>query len=72
MIRAMKTQHPYIVAEQAYKAGEMHSTTAIGMVARDREFIAECELSSHAVLETARAIVLGTWTAERIASIKEA
>ncbi len=46
-----------------YVAGRLHSVTAMGQLARDRDFIAECDLThgpGHVAL-CARHVVLGPW-----------
>lgn len=63
---ALLRRHPYLVAEKCYSTGRMHSATAIGLVARDRGFIAEAELRGIDVIEAARKVVLEKWRARLV------
>lgn len=58
--------HPYITARDKYFAGRIPSTQAIGMVASDRDFIAESELAGLNPVEAAREIVLKDWRAHLV------
>ena len=37
--------NPYALAREAFLAGKIHSSTAVGLIAQDRDFIAEVELN---------------------------
>lgn len=58
----------YLTAQREYKANRMHAQTAIGMIANDKDFIAECALSGWDVLKTASGIVRQTWARDRYLS----
>lgn len=62
----LRDRHPYVTARDAYFAGRIPATQAIGMVARDREFIAEAELAGLTPVEAAREIVLKDWRAHLV------
>jgi len=58
----------YLTAQREYKANRMHESTAIGLIANDKDFIAECALSGWDVVKTASGIVRETWARERYLS----
>lgn len=63
-------RHPHIAAREGYVNGGIPMVQAVGMVASDPEFIAECELTYGTALATrielARAVVEG-WMADAVA-----
>lgn len=63
-------RHPFLTAREAFLAGRIHSAQAVGMVCRDREFIAEAELKGFEVLHAAREVVHGPWMRRRIECLK--
>ena len=61
----------YLTAQREYKANRMHVSTAIGMIANDRDFIAECELRGWDIAKSARDIVRDQWAKDRyLAALK--
>jgi hypothetical protein len=54
-------------ARRAYINGEIHAITAIGLCARDRDFVAGCELRGQDPLEQARRLVYEAWMEMRLA-----
>ena len=58
----------YLTARREYRANRLHQFAAIGMVANDKDFIAECELSGRDVTAAAIAIVRDQWTRDRYLS----
>jgi len=63
-MNALLERHPYIAARLAFMAGEIPTVQAIGMCARDRDFIAEAQLDGLDVVAAAREIVLEVWSRE--------
>lgn len=62
MINFLEDRHPWIVAERRFLAGEITRLQAAGMVATDREFIAEVELRGGDPVAEARRVVREVWT----------
>ena len=58
----------YLTAQREYKANRMHAATAIGLIANDKDFIAQCTLNHWAIGTTASAIVRDLWAKERYLS----
>tara|TARA_R100000808_G_C2142757_1_gene150500 strand:- start:1084 stop:1320 length:237 start_codon:yes stop_codon:yes gene_type:complete len=58
----------YLTAQREYKANRMHEATAIGMIANDKDFIAECELRGMDIAKSARDIVRDQWAQARYLS----
>lgn len=61
----------YTDTRQAFIEGRLHSTTATGQLARDRDFIAECDLAhgpGHVAL-CAHHVVRGPWTLAMLAHL---
>tara|TARA_R110000765_G_scaffold264278_1_gene363861 strand:- start:97 stop:330 length:234 start_codon:yes stop_codon:yes gene_type:complete len=56
-----RDRDPFSFARQEFLAGRMHTTTAIGLVSRDRDFIAEAEMSGEEAVAVARRVVLINW-----------
>jgi hypothetical protein len=59
-------RHPYFVARDRFVAGEITREHAAWLAAKDREFIAECELSYRDPYQAALAITFNAWAAEAI------
>ncbi len=66
----LSDRHPFLTAREAFLAGRIHSAQAIGMAAKDREFIAESELKGLVPLEAARDVIAGPWMRRRLECLK--
>ncbi|MGY3589381.1 hypothetical protein [Bradyrhizobium sp. USDA 4350] len=71
-MRALKDRHPYITAEQAFTAGRITVAQAVAMICRDREYIAECELTGKDKSRNAETIVRDIWAPVLVRNIQEA
>jgi hypothetical protein len=67
--RHILERHPYIDARARYVAGLIPACQARAMMAADREFIAECELSLRDVKTEAARVVSEVWRPELCARI---
>lgn len=57
ILDALGARAGYIKAELGTRDGTMHSTTAVGLMVRDPDFVAECELNGQDAVYIARRIV---------------
>ena len=67
----LENRHPYLVAKELFLSNRITRCQAIGMVARDPEWIAECDLSlahgNETPLSLAREVVNTVWTKQLVA-----
>lgn len=67
MFDMLLERHPYLVAQDRFLKGELHTLSAAAMVARDPDFIAQVEMSGKhglgpdAVMAAAIAVVRDVW-----------
>lgn len=63
---AIRERHPFTWARINYLRNRITADQAIGMVARDREFIAEAALNGETRIEAAQRVVLNVWRPELV------
>lgn len=64
MLDELYRRHPYLDARERFMRGELTRVQAAGMVASDRDFIAECELNGLKPEREARLMVERKWCPE--------
>jgi hypothetical protein len=72
MMRTLLERHPYIEARDAFLAGRITISQAAGMVAIDRDWIAECDLCGQCPKERASELVRNVWRGDLVAAIQQA
>jgi hypothetical protein len=63
-------RHPYIDARKAFLADHITIEQAAAMIAADREWIAECELTGLKPYATALQVVRDVWRADLVKAIQ--
>jgi hypothetical protein len=67
--QTLHERHPYIIARKRFVAGEITREQAASMCAMDREWIAECDLSSKDPYAMALELTIrGDWAKEAVAA----
>jgi hypothetical protein len=64
--------HPYVEADIAFERGHITRLQAVGMIMKDRDFIAECELQGGDKRAMAEAIVEHEWLPKQVAYLQAA
>ncbi len=69
MLDFLRDRHSYLVAKELFFADKITRANAAGMIARDPDFIAECELNGKRPEREARLVVERVWLPELVRSL---
>jgi hypothetical protein len=70
-VNELGLMHPYIIAEERFKAGILTVAQAVAMVCSDPDYRAECELTGRDKRLHADAIVRDVWAPVLVRNIQE-